>query len=55
VVDHEAVVALEQAPVWLNSERRMCQLVRRRGPIRQRTFPVTFAAAGAAAYGFTFG
>jgi thiol-disulfide isomerase/thioredoxin len=37
------------------SEPRMYQLVRHRGPIRQRTFEITFRDAGVRAYVFTFG
>ena len=36
-------------------EPRMYQLVRRRGPTRQRTVEITFRDAGLAAYVFTFG
>ena len=36
-------------------EPRMYQLVRQRGPIRQRTFEITFLDAGVGAYVFTFG
>ncbi len=37
------------------SEPRMYQLVRQRGPIRQRTFEITFDDPGVRAYVFTFG
>ena len=37
------------------SEPRMYQLVRRRGPIRQRTFEITFLDPGVRVYVFTFG
>lgn len=37
------------------TEPRMYQLVRQRGPIRQRTVQITFLAPGVAAYVFTFG
>ena len=37
------------------SEPRMYQLVRQHGAIRQRTFEITFDAAGVRAYVFTFG
>ncbi len=37
------------------SEPRMYQLVRQRGPIRQRTFEITFDDPGVGAYVFTFG
>jgi thiol-disulfide isomerase/thioredoxin len=37
------------------SEPRMYQLVRQRGPIRERTFEVTFDGPGVRAYVFTFG
>ena len=37
------------------SEPRMHQLVRQRGPVRQRTFEITFLDAGVGAYVFTFG
>ena len=37
------------------SEPRMYQLVRQRGPVRQRTFEITFLDAGVRAYVFTFG
>ena len=36
-------------------EPRMYQLVRRRGPIRQRTVEITFRDPGVRAYVFTFG
>jgi thiol-disulfide isomerase/thioredoxin len=36
-------------------EPRMYQLVRQRGPIRERTFEITFLHPGARAYVFTFG
>lgn len=36
-------------------EPRMYQLVRVRGPVRERTFEITFDAAGVHAYVFTFG
>jgi len=37
------------------SEPRMYQLVRQRGPVRQRTFEITFLEPGVRAYVFTFG
>jgi thiol-disulfide isomerase/thioredoxin len=37
------------------AERRLHQLVRQRGGVRECTFEVTFAEAGVAAYVFTFG
>jgi thiol-disulfide isomerase/thioredoxin len=37
------------------AEPRMYQLVRRRGPIFQRTFEITFLESGVSAYVFTFG
>jgi thiol-disulfide isomerase/thioredoxin len=37
------------------SEQRLYQLVRQRGPIADRTLEITFLAAGAEAYVFTFG
>jgi thiol-disulfide isomerase/thioredoxin len=37
------------------SEPRMYQLVRQRGPIRERTFEITFDDPGVCAYVFTFG
>jgi thiol-disulfide isomerase/thioredoxin len=37
------------------AEPRMYQLVRQRGPIRQRTFEITFLDPGVRAYVFTFG
>ena len=37
------------------SEPRMYQLVRQRGPVRQRTFEITFDGPGVRAYVFTFG
>ena len=37
------------------SDPRMYQLVRQRGPIRQRTFEITFDSPGVRAYVFTFG
>jgi hypothetical protein len=36
-------------------EPRMYQLVRQHGPIRERTFEITFLDAGVRAYVFTFG
>jgi thiol-disulfide isomerase/thioredoxin len=37
------------------TEPRLYQLVRQRGPVRDRTFEITFQAAGVRAYVFTFG
>lgn len=37
------------------SEPRMYQLIRQRGPIRQRTFEIRFLDPGVRAYVFTFG
>jgi thiol-disulfide isomerase/thioredoxin len=37
------------------AEPRMYQLIRQRGPIRERTFEITFLDAGVRAYVFTFG
>jgi thiol-disulfide isomerase/thioredoxin len=37
------------------SEQRLYQLIRERGPIADRTFEITFLAAGVEAYVFTFG
>ena len=37
------------------AEPRMYQLVRRRGPVRRRTFEISFLDAGVRAYVFTFG
>ena len=37
------------------SEPRMHQLVRQRGPVRQRTFEIEFRDSGVRAYVFTFG
>jgi thiol-disulfide isomerase/thioredoxin len=37
------------------AEPRMYQLIRQRGPIRQRTFEITFLDPGVRAYVFTFG
>ena len=37
------------------SEQRMYQLVRQQGHVTERTFAITFADPGAAAYSFTFG
>jgi thiol-disulfide isomerase/thioredoxin len=37
------------------TEPRMYQLVRQRGPVRERTFEITFLDAGVGAYVFTFG
>ena len=37
------------------SEPRMYQLVRQRGPVRQRTFEIRFLDPGVRAYVFTFG
>ena len=37
------------------AEPRMYQLVRQRGPIRQRTFEITLLDPGVRAYVFTFG
>jgi hypothetical protein len=36
-------------------EGRLYQLVRVTGPVRERTLQITFDAAGAGAYAFTFG
>jgi hypothetical protein len=36
-------------------EARMYQLIRQDGPIRERTFEITFLDPGAKAYVFTFG
>ena len=37
------------------AEARLYQLVRQAGPIRDRTFEITFLDSGAQAYVFTFG
>jgi hypothetical protein len=37
------------------SQQRLYQLIRERGSIADRTFEITFHAAGAEAYVFTFG
>jgi thiol-disulfide isomerase/thioredoxin len=37
------------------SQQRLYQLVRQRGPVRERTFEITFLAPGVEAYAFTFG
>jgi thiol-disulfide isomerase/thioredoxin len=37
------------------TQQRLYQLVRQRGPVRERTFEITFLAPGVAAYAFTFG
>ena len=37
------------------SEPRMYQLVRQRGPVRERTFEIAFDGPGVRAYVFTFG
>jgi thiol-disulfide isomerase/thioredoxin len=37
------------------SQQRLYQLVRQQGPIRERTFEITFLAPGVEAYAFTFG
>jgi len=37
------------------SQQRLYQLIRQRGSIADRTFEITFLAAGAEAYVFTFG
>jgi hypothetical protein len=35
--------------------QRLCQLVRRRGGLRDRTFAIEFLDPGAQAFAFTFG
>jgi hypothetical protein len=37
------------------SQQRLYQLIRQRGPVRERTFEITFLAPGVEAYAFTFG
>jgi thiol-disulfide isomerase/thioredoxin len=37
------------------SQQRLHQLIRQRGPVRERTFEIAFAAPGVEAYAFTFG
>jgi hypothetical protein len=37
------------------AHQRLHQLIRRQGPIRDRTFEIEFLAPGAEAYCFTFG
>jgi hypothetical protein len=37
------------------SQQRLYQLVRQQGPVRERTFEITFLAPGVEAYAFTFG
>jgi thiol-disulfide isomerase/thioredoxin len=37
------------------TQQRLHQLVRQRGPVRERTFEITFLAPGVEAYAFTFG
>jgi thiol-disulfide isomerase/thioredoxin len=37
------------------TQQRLYQLVRQRGPVRERTFEITFLAPGVEAYAFTFG
>ena len=37
------------------AEQRLYQLVRQSGPIKDRTFEITFLDTGAEAYAFTFG
>jgi Thioredoxin like C-terminal domain len=39
----------------VTNEPRMYQLIRQPGPIAERLFEIEFAAAGVAAYDFTFG
>jgi thiol-disulfide isomerase/thioredoxin len=46
---------VDQAGAGVVSEPRMYQLVRGRGPIRERTFEMGFEDPGARAYVFTFG
>jgi hypothetical protein len=36
-------------------QQRLYQLIRQRGPVRERTFEITFLAPGVEAYAFTFG
>ena len=37
------------------TQQRLHQLIRQRGPVRERTFEITFLAPGVEAYAFTFG
>ena len=37
------------------TQQRLYQLIRQRGPVRERTFEITFHAPGVEAYAFTFG
>jgi thiol-disulfide isomerase/thioredoxin len=37
------------------TQQRLYQLIRQRGPVRERTFEITFLAPGVEAYAFTFG
>jgi Thioredoxin like C-terminal domain len=46
--------ALDDAPVWLNAEPRMYQLVRQQDA-GARTFEIVFDDPGVRAYVFTFG
>jgi Thioredoxin like C-terminal domain len=47
------------APAWKSlgeaTQQRLYQLIRQRGPVRERTFEITFLAPGVEAYAFTFG
>ena len=51
----DAGVDTDPAGAGVLAEPRMYQLVRTRGPVRERTFELRFAGPGARAYVFTFG
>jgi hypothetical protein len=48
-------IDIDEAGGGTLSQPRMYQLVRQRGPIRERTFEITFDGPGVRAYVFTFG
>ena len=53
--DDDHGLDVDESGQGIVTEPRMYQLVRQRGPIRQRTFQITFLAPGVGAYVFTFG
>jgi hypothetical protein len=52
---HDAGVDADGTGAGVLAEPRMYQLVRTRGPVRERTFELRFVEPGARAYVFTFG
>jgi hypothetical protein len=48
-------VDVDEAGNGVLREGRMYQLVRQRGPVRERTLEIAFREPGAEAYAFTFG